>query len=206
MMDVLTQKIILNAYVDKESYPNVYPLLQRLKKQGLMPRLITMDGHHAVIRAIKAVWPHVKIQRCLYHMLRQGLSWIRMSPKTQAGRELRTLLMRLTAIKSFKDRDLFFDVYRKWFLAHTDDIKKLPNTTVAFKDLKRTIALINNALPDMFHYLKSPSAPNTTNILESFYSRLKADFRRHRGLSETHKRAYLQWYCYFKNQQNSNTF
>jgi hypothetical protein len=60
-------------------------------------------------------------------------------------------------------------------------------------------ALISNVLPDMFHYLEEPNIPATTNTIESFYSRLKADYRKHRGLTQKHKIHYLKWYCFFKN-------
>ncbi len=200
LMSALRQCIIQNAYVSKESYPTVYPLLEKLKERGLMPKYVTMDGHLHVMRAFRDVWPNMKIQRCLYHIQRQGLSWIRMVPKTQAGRELRALLLKLCAIHSFKERDIFLEIYYRWLRTYRAFVASLPRTTVAFKDLKRTVALINNALPDMFHYLSDPRISPTTNRLESFYSRLKSDFQRHRGLSEKHKQSYLKWYCYFKNQ------
>jgi hypothetical protein len=73
---------------------------------------------------------------------------------------------------------------------------------VAFKDLKRTMALINNAMPDMFYYLDDTKIHKTTNALEGFYSRLKADYRKHRGLTEQHKRSYLKWYTHFNNLEN----
>lgn len=78
-------------------------------------------------------------------------------------------------------------------------VRSLPLSNIAFKDLKRTMVLLNNALPYMFYYLKEPNIPATTNVLEGFYSRLKADYRRHRGLSQKHKIHYLKWYCFFKN-------
>ena len=40
-------------------------------------------------------------------------------------------------------------------------------------------------------------------LLTVFYSirisRLKADYCRHRGLSQEHRLQYLKWYCYFEN-------
>ena len=72
-------------------------------------------------------------------------------------------------------------------------------TQVAIEDLKRTMALINNALPDMFYFLKDTKIHSTTNALESFHSRLKTDYQRHRGLSKEHKLLCLMWYCYFEN-------
>lgn len=197
LMDALSQTIVMSAYVDKESYHNAYPLFTRLKEQGLNPYSVTTDGHLKIIEAFKSVWPNIIIQRCLYHIQRQGLSWLRMFPKTQAAWELRRILLILIPCKEQND---FINAYDQWFLKHKNFVQLLPSTTVAFKDLKRTMSLIQNAIPNMYHFLKNHLIQSTTNKLESFYSRLKADIRRHRGLSEKHKIAYLNWYCYFKNQ------
>jgi transposase-like protein len=199
LMDVPSQTVIFNAYVDKEGYYSVYPFLSWLKEHGLNPLALTIDGHHTVIRAFKEVWPHLRIQRCLYHIQREGLRWLRTFPKTQAGRDLRMILRGLHRIKSEGDRQRFLDAFELWERTHKTFVRLLPSTSVAFKDLKKTRSLVRYAIPNMFHYLGDPKIMSTTNLLEGFFSRLKADFRRHRGLSETHKRAYLQWYCYFKN-------
>lgn len=198
-MGARTQKIISNIYAKKEGAKSTIPWFERLKKQGLNPVYIVMDGEQSVMRAIKLIWPHAKIQRCLYHIQREGMRWLRTFPKTHAGKELRYLLRTLCAIKSIKERDVFIYSYNKWIHKYKRFVISLPTGNIAFKDLKRTMVLINNALPDMFYYLKEPNIPATTNVLESFYSRLKADYRRHRGLSQRHKIYYLQWYCYFKN-------
>ena len=132
--------------------------------------------------------------------------WIRTFPKTHAGVELRTLLSVLASIKSCKDRDVFLELFQAWINAHYIFIKTLPNTNVAFKDLKRTVTLIKNALPDMFHYLEDSNIPSTTNALEGFHSRLKADYQRHRGLSNQHRQSYLNWYCSFKNNAINTNF
>lgn len=205
-MDALTQKIIMNTYVAKESFHTVYPWFLKLQTQGLSPKVFIMDGHRMVIKAIQQVWPMALIQRCLYHIQSQGLSWLRTYPKTQAGKDLRLILRSLKGIDSLEKRDRFLAIYQAWLRQYKAFIKSLPSTNVAFKDLKRTMGLLNNALPDMFHYLKDTNIPATVNRLESFYSRLKADFRRHRGLSEKHKQAYLHWYCYCKGHSKTNTF
>ena len=202
-MDAKEQAIISNIYTKKEGFKNVYPWFNRLKKQGLTPHYIAMDGERSVMRAIAMVWPKAIIQRCLYHIQREGMRWLRTYPKTAAGRELRILLRTLCSIKSIKERDQFIENYRIWVSKYIDFVKSLPITNIAFKDIKRTMVLINNALPNMFHYLKEPNIPATTNSIESFYSRLKADYRRHRGLTQMRKINYLKWYCYLK---NNNTF
>jgi len=199
MMDAQKQHIVMSQYVDKESYPSVSPLLASLQEQRLKPRAVTVDGHPHVIRAFRDTWPRIIIQRCLYHIQREGMRWLRSHPKTQAGKELRVLLNTVTHIRSVKERDLFLKTFDAWQIRYGDFVKSLPRTSVAFKDLKRTVALINNARPNMFHYLFDSKIRSTTNLLESFYSRLKSDFQRHRGLSEQHKISYLNWYCYFEN-------
>lgn len=204
LMDSKNQTLIAHTYTAKEGFQNAYAWLSALKDRGLHPAFLTMDGEQSVLRTIRMVWPNTLIQRCLYHIQREGMRWLRTHPTTQAGRELRALLSRLSAVKSFKDRDFFFELYHRWLTTYRHFVRSLPNSTIAFKDLKRTTALLKNALPDMFHYLKDRSIPHTTNALEGFYSQLKSDYHRHRGLSHKHKLNYLAWYCYFKNQRNIN--
>ena len=198
-MNCEPKDILLYAYIDKESYYNVHPLCVKLKGLGLNPIAITLDGHKLVIKAVLDVWPNVTIQRCLYHIQNQGLMWIRTYPKTEAGKELRVLLTSLTNIRTVQEKDAFLKAYNQWLSKHKMFIKTLPRTSAANTDLKRTMGLVNNALPNMFHYLKDQNIAPTTNLLENLYSQLKHQYRNHRGLTEQHKISYLKWYCYLKN-------
>jgi transposase-like protein len=198
-MDAQTQKIIAHLYVRKESFADAYPWFSRLKQQGLNPVYFTTDGEQSIIRAMKAVWPAVKLQRCLYHIQHEGMRWLRTYPNTQAGRELRFILSRLSWIKTIKERDCFIETYAQWLAKYKIFVNSLQPHKVEFKDLKKTMTLINNALPDMFYYLNEKYVHATTNALEGFHSRLKADYQRHRGLTKQHRIQYIDWYCYFKN-------
>jgi hypothetical protein len=206
LMDATNQRIIAHRYVDRESFKEAFTWFAGLKDEGLDPEFMTVDGERSVTRAIKMVWPMAKIQRCLYHIQHEGMRWLRTHPKTQAGRELRVVLSRLSTIKTPEERDEFVEAYRSWVDKHEDSVRLLPRTVIAFKDLRRAIVLINNALPDMFHYIENKCVHPTTNALEGFHSRLKADYRRHRGLTKKHRIQYIDWYCYFKNRSITNTF
>jgi len=203
LMDAKGQDMVSNIYAHKEGLNATYPWFSKLKSQGLNPLYVAMDGEISVIRAIRSVWPKTKIQRCLWHIQREGMRWLRTYPRTQAGKELRTLLSTLCAIKTIKERNVFINGFETWLIQHRNFIKSLPVANIAFKDLKRTVRLIINALPNMFYYLKESNIPSTTNLLEGYYSRLKADYNKHRGLTRKHKIHYLKWYCYLK---NNNTF
>jgi len=198
-MDAITQKIISHIWEVKEGYKTTVAWFSALRDQHLEPLYFIMDGERSVIRAIREVWPQVKIQRCLYHIQHEGMRWLRSTPKTEAGTLLRGLLNTLCGIRTREERDLFLRAYDSWTVRYRDEVLALPRDQVAYKDLKRTMNLINNAIPDMFHFLDDPQVPNTTNTLESFYSRLKPDYWSHRGLSAHHRIPYLSWYCYFKN-------
>lgn len=199
LMNANDQRIIAHQYVNKESFKEAYPWFMSLKQQGLDPQFITTDGERSILRALHRVWPQARFQRCLYHLQHEGMRWLRSSPKTEAGKQLRALLAHLSQIKTADERTTFINSYREWLNEHEDFVRALPVTTVAYKDLKRTIVLLNNALPDMFYYLEDKQVHSTTNALEGFHSRLKTDYQRHRGLSREHRISFLNWYCYFKN-------
>jgi transposase-like protein len=201
LMNALDQKIIAHLYVRKESFKEAYPWLINLRQQGLNPSFITTDGERSILRAMKLVWPEAKLQRCLYHLQHEGMRWLRTYPKTEAGKVLRDILSRLSRIKTLKERDAFIRKYDAWLRRYKDIVLLLPRTTVASKDLRRTMVLINNALPDMFYYLEDKRVLATTNALEGFHSRLKSDYRRHRGLTKEHRIQYIHWYCYFENKR-----
>jgi hypothetical protein len=80
-MDTKEQTIISNIYTKKEGFKSVYPWFKNLKKQGLMPHYIVMDGERSVMRAIDMIWPKTTIQRCLYHIQREGMRWLRTYPR-----------------------------------------------------------------------------------------------------------------------------
>lgn len=202
LMNAQNQKTISNAHAKKEGYKVAHTWFLGLKNKGLNPRYVTMDGERGVMRAAKEVWPNVTIQRCLYHIQSQGMSWLRTYPKTEAGRDLRCLLSTLCSIQSVKERNIFVEQFYQWLEHYHSFIASLPTNQVAFKDLRRTASLIEHALPDMFHYLDDPNIHKTSNALESYFSRLKADYQRHRGLTQEHKIQYLKWYCYYKNGLN----
>jgi transposase-like protein len=204
LMDAQSQKTA-HVWAEGEGYNVANEWFHRLRDQGLYPLYITMDGERSVMRVIAEIWPEARIQRCLQHIQRQGMMWLRTYPKTDAGRQLRILLSTVCQIRTAQERDLFIAAFEGWLAAYETYVQSLPWNRVAAKDLKRAMGLLKNAQDDMFWFLEDPFVPKTTNLLESFYSRLKADYRRHRGLTAAHRISYLHWYCYFKNQRRINT-
>ena len=175
-------------------------MCQNLKTNGLNPKSITVDGHPQVIRAFKEIWTNILVQRCLFHIRLQGQMWLRKYPKTDAEKALKTILSELMNVKNNDSKNVWINKYFAWQKKYRQEILSLAKTSIAATDLRRAMSLINNAIPDMFHFLKDQKIVSTTNLLENYFSILKQHYRNHRGLTESHKVAYLKWFCHYKNQ------
>jgi len=73
--------------------------------------------------------------------------------------------------------------FNDWDLKYGRDISEKPERGKVFSDIKRARSMLLKALPNMFHYLENPHISWSTDCLEGYYSRLKMNYRNHRGLS-----------------------
>jgi len=199
LMDNATSKVIAHKYHHRENYESAYQIFKEMNDDALNPEAITIDGNTSVIRALKAVWPDIIIQRCITHIQRQGLSWLRRYPKTKASKDLRRILLSITEVKDRNRRDIFITAFEKWEKQYGQFVQSLPSTHKVYGDLQRTRSLVMHALPNMFHYLDNKCIAATTNKLEGYFSRLKEIYRKHRGLSKKHRKNYFAWYIDLKN-------
>ena len=199
LMDNITSNVIAHQYHIRENYESAYQMFKHMMDHGLQPKAITIDGNTSVIRALRDVWPDIIVQRCIAHIQRQGLSWLRRHPKQDASKDLRKILLTLTSVKDEREKQAFFKIVRRWEKQYGRFVLSLPSKDKVYGDLQRTRSLILHALPDMFHYLEDPCIASTTNKLEGYFSRLKEIYRKHRGLSKRHRQSYFAWYVTFKN-------
>lgn len=186
--------IVAGIYGIKEGERRMYDFCRGLAARGLSPRSVTMDGLWPVHVMIKAVWPEATVQRCLVHIQRQGLAWCRHQPKREDTRRLRELFSRITTLSSTTRRERFLDDWHAWEAANGATILASQETGWTFGDLKRARSLLVRAEPFLFGYLDDAHIPASTNWLESYFSRLKARYRQHRGLAVHHRATYFAWY------------
>jgi transposase-like protein len=195
----------LYRMTDQERYEQMREDLENLKVLGVDIASITCDGHKALLKAIRKVYPKVLIQRCLVHIKRQSQTWLTMCPKAPVAQELLRLSYRITHLKTYEQSNQWLaDLY------HWHERSKVYINEKAFnpdtgrfwyrhKMLHQTTSLIIKAIPNMFHYLDDPQIPYTTNRLESFFGHLKKKLEIHRGLRPQAKRNFVKWYLHFKN-------
>jgi hypothetical protein len=194
LMDAQTHTLVAGEYGIAENSLQLLPFFEDLKRGGLQPHSFTIDGNPHVINTLKKVWPDVIIQRCLVHIQRQGLSWCRRNPRTTYARRLRKIFLDVTDIRTEAQQKDFLGLIAEWEDKYGVQIHHKSETGYVFSDIKRARSMLLRALPDMFHYLHDPQIPNSTNGLESYFSRLKAHYRQHRGLNKKKRKNYFAWY------------
>lgn len=187
-------------YTNKESYQSCLELFSDLKTQGLNPVTIALDGNTNAIRAVLQTFPKIKVQRCLYHIQRQGLSWLRMKPKSDLGKQLKFLFLKVSSINTVEDKRLFINEFIHILTRYKSEIGRLDNKDKVESDILRAISLIKNAYTNMFHYLENKNIPKTSNRIEGYFSNLKTSYRKHRGIKQENRANYLHWYLYLKNK------
>lgn len=187
----------------KENYDDIVADLELLKLVGLNIIAVTTDGHKALLKAVKTVFPKAIRQRCVVHIQRMSRIYLTRFPKTLAGQELRLLVGELHKIDNDQKRNEWIKRFEIWCEKYNNFLKEKSESVSGrkwhtHKLLRRTKSLIKNALPDMFHYLDDASISKSTNGVECRFSYVKNNLNIHRGLTEQRQKNFILWYHYFK--------
>lgn len=197
-MDSETHKLLCAEVNVRESSKDLSKFYSQLSEMGLKPESATTDGNTAQIRQLKLIWPEIKLQRCIVHVQRQGLSWCRRNPKRTDAKHLRELLLKLTEVKTKEESLRFIKGFYAWENRFGNGIESSPNRGWVFSDIIRARSMLMKALPNLFHYIDNPKIARSTNALEGYFSRVKEHYRLHRGLSKKNKINYFKWYFFLK--------
>lgn len=156
-----------------------------LESEGWVFTAAVVDGR----RGLTSVFKDIPVQLCQFHQMKQITNYLTRRPKTEAGKELRTLTLTLTKTtedvfgtaltlwhekwSTFIEEKTVSEMLsgkRKWYYTHK-------NVRSAYRSLRRN-------LPFLFTYQKYPELhiPNTTNSLDGMFTQLKAKTAIHRGL------------------------
>ena len=194
-MNADDHRIIYGDYGVSETGKHLKVFYEILQQEGLNPLSATVDGSLQQLKCLKETWV---IQRCLVHIQRQGLSWLRKVPKRTEAIKLREILLQVHYIKTREQSNNFIKGFNLWEDRYGLNLSSSTNRGKVFSDLLRTRSMIRNALPNMFSYLDYPEISKTTNALEGYFGRLKQNYRVHRGLSPLKRKSYFRWYLYLK--------
>jgi hypothetical protein len=195
----------LYRLTDNEYFIEIKEDLENIRNLGIHVKSVTCDGHRAILKSVKKVFPNAQIQRCLVHVKRQSRIWLTQKPKTTVATDLLKIINKLTAIKTIESANSWIISLNSWyeenklFLEQKTYNPATGNYWYKHKMIRRTMTLIQKALPDLFRYLYDPDIPATTNRIEGFFSHLKEKLQIHRGLTKQSKKNFIKWYLYFMN-------
>ena len=196
----------LYRITDGEWFGEIKEDLENLLKLGVQIESITCDGHRSLLKAIKKVCKYIVVQRCIVHVQRMCKIWLTAHPKSTAGLELRQIVNGLHLIDTREKWGYWIVSLMNWHKKNEEFLneKSVNHETGRYwykhKMVIRSFTVIRRALPDMFHYLENPQIPKSTNGLESFFGHMKNHIQIHRGLSKEHRKNFIKWYLFFKNE------
>ena len=197
----------------------------QLLSQIAEPLCVVLDGGQGAYSAIKARWPNTLIQRCLVHAQRVIRRHTTSRPRTDAGKAIYALALKLTKITNL-------DQAREWTLRLHDFgvvYKTFLNEKTPLPKERRTLThqwewthiRVRKAYNSLLHlsrnnwlftYLQPPPdalEPDrwaaTTNSLEGgVNAQLKRIADAHRGRSGERQRKMLEWYLQTKTHLPDN--
>ncbi|MEW5798322.1 MAG: hypothetical protein AB1728_04890 [Bacteroidota bacterium] len=195
-LDAQTHTLIAATDNIVEGGRELLEFYQRLAHAGLHLKYATIDGNTQENKYLTKVWPEITIQRCFVHVQRQGLSWCRRKPKRTDAKHLQTLFLELSHVKTHRHIQEYLHRVELWEKRFGTPIQLTPGYGYVFSDLKRARSMLLKALPNLFHFITIPEIASSTNALEGYFSRLKQQYRKHRGLSPRHRKSFFLWYFY----------
>ena len=105
------KEYVLGWYLCRYEHARAYiSLLSRIAE----PLVVVSDGGAGFRKAVKKVWPHTEIQRCIFHVFCQVRRYTTGKPNTAAGIELYALAKDLLHVKSRSEADRWVNSFVCW--------------------------------------------------------------------------------------------
>jgi hypothetical protein len=164
--------------------------LRALQRQGWIIAGAVIDGKRGVAQVFER--EGIPVQYCQFHQVKTVTKYLTRKPKTDAGRALRTLTLRLTDMTEVECRVAL----AAWYAQHETFLnEQTPNPTKkrGFDYTHQRIRAAYRSLTEnchrLFTYERHPELmfPNTTNTLDGMFSQIKNRLAVHRGLTRARR-------------------
>lgn len=201
--------ILFWQYAERE-YSFVYEAGFRwLEEAGYTILGITSDWHGSIVRTVHWMFPNIPHQRCLVHTQRFCESFLTQNPKTEAGKQLRELILYLNIITNPYERQIWLNWFKLWEKRFLGFIKERTYGTkengmktwwYTHGNVRRVYKSLTSTQDHLFLYLDHEGLDKDTNGLESEFNHLKAKITAHTGMRKHRRENFISWYLYLKNQ------
>lgn len=153
-----------------------------LEDKGWVFTAVVVDGR----RGMTTVFKGIPVQICQFHQMKTVTKYLTRRPETEAGQELRSIMLKLPT----SDEKTFTDLLMNWkkkrpnILTDKTYVTGTKHWYYTYKKIRGAYLSMERNLPYLFTYLKYPelNIPNTTNSLDGSFAHLKDKVRIHHGL------------------------
>jgi len=166
-------------------HPLAYRLMkEEIERMGYCIQGVVIDGKRGVRTLFESFG--IPVQHCQFHQIQTITTYLTRKPKTDAGRELRSLTLSLP----HTNEQAFRDDLTAWYARHKEFLSERSVATHTKRGWVYTHGRLRSAyrslvtqLPYLFTYMRYPELhlPNTTNTLDGSFSHLKGSVSLHRG-------------------------
>lgn len=155
---------------------------KHLESLGWTFTAAVVDGR----RGLANVFKDIPVQVCQFHQLQTVTKYLTRRPKTEAGKELRTLALTLTKTdeKTFTKALQNYELKWKHFLNEQTIILGLKRLQYTHKNVRSALRSLKTNVPNLFTYQRYPDLriPNTTNTIDGYFASVKKKAAAHHGL------------------------
>lgn len=178
------------SFLENETNEVYMSGIEHLQQKGFKIEAIVCDGKRWLAERLSE--KGFEVQLCQFHLVKNVTRYLTRRPKTDAGRELRTITLQLTKSTEadfVSDLQTWLSKWETFMNEKTFSAKNKRKWQYAHRSLRSAYRTIKNWLPHLFTYLKFPTdlVPNTTNSLDGTFSHLKEKVQLHRGVNNRTK-------------------
>ena len=161
---------------------NYYYRRKLLEDRGWIFTAIVVDGRRGMIK----VFNDIPLQICQFHQMKIVTKYLTRKPETEAGKELRSIMLTLSHTNEKEFTLLLNNYNKKWgdYLKEKTYITGTKHWYHTHKKVRSAYRSLETNLPYLFTYQKYPelNIPNTTNSLDGSFVHLKDKVKIHHGL------------------------
>lgn len=181
-------------------------LMQRIAP----PDVLVCDGAGGIGRAMRAVWPKTRMQRCVFHVFNQVKRCTTTRPKTQAGVDLYAIAKGLMHVTTSTEAACWMARFQKWCLDYDEFLKERSEADrrrykhERLRKARRALISLCKA-GTLFTYLDGDLGavgpiPSMSNRIESLNGRIRRMLSLHRGMNIDHRIKAVFWLCYMESE------
>jgi hypothetical protein len=153
-----------------------------LEERGWVFKAAVVDGR----RGLATVFKDIPVQICHFHQMKTVTKYLTRRPETEAGQELRSIMLTLprTNEKEFTKLLLIWKKKYSYILIEKTYVTGTKHWYYTHKKVRSAYKSLETNLPFLFTYQKYPklNIPNTTNTIDGYFASVKKKVAAHHGL------------------------